>query len=76
MVGGTVEEFSRLDILVNNAADAHKEVEIADMDLDFWQKITDLNVTGTMLSAQAALKAILPCQSGGLLPAPSQDGED
>ena len=64
MVADTVEEFGKLDILINNAAYAHKEVEVSDMDLDFWRETMEVNVTGTMLCAREALKAMIPRRSG------------
>ena len=64
MVAETLEEFGKLDILINNAAYAHREVEVSDMDLDFWQQTTKVNVTGTMLCAREALKAMIPSRSG------------
>jgi NAD(P)-dependent dehydrogenase (short-subunit alcohol dehydrogenase family) len=64
MVADTVKEFGKLDILINNAAYAHDNVEVADMDLDFWQETMNVNVTGTMLCAREALKVMIPRQSG------------
>jgi NAD(P)-dependent dehydrogenase (short-subunit alcohol dehydrogenase family) len=64
MVAETVEEFGKLDILINNAAYTHKKVKVSDMDLDFWQQTMEVNVTGTMLCAREALKVMIPRQSG------------
>jgi len=67
MVAETIEEFGQLDILVNNAAYDHKEVEVSDIDLDFWQDTMDVNVTGTMLCTREALKFMIPRRGGVII---------
>lgn len=64
MVAEAIEGFGQLDILINNAAYTHKEIAVADMDLDFWQDTMEVNVTGTMLCAREALKVMIPRQRG------------
>ena len=65
MVAETVQEFGKLDILVNNAAAySYNNADVPDMNLDVWQNTLEVNVTGTMLCAREAMKAVIPRQSG------------
>ncbi|MGE8612870.1 MAG: glucose 1-dehydrogenase [Achromobacter veterisilvae] len=48
--------FGRLDILVNNAGIEHPS-PIADMTLDDWRRVIDVNLTGHFLCARAAARA-------------------
>lgn len=65
MVAETVQEFDKLDILINNAAAySYSNADVPDMDLDVWYDTLDVNVTGTMLCAREAMKVMIPRQSG------------
>lgn len=48
-------EFSRLDILINNAGIAHKILSIDDMPFPVWKDVLATNLDGTFLVTQAAL---------------------
>lgn len=62
MVGRTIRELGRVDILVNSAGIvAAKPAE--ELPANEWQRIIDINMTGTLLCCQAAGRAML--QSGG-----------
>jgi glucose 1-dehydrogenase len=50
-----VEAFGALDILVANSG-LQKDAPIADMTLDDWRKVIDVNLTGQFLCARAALR--------------------
>jgi NAD(P)-dependent dehydrogenase (short-subunit alcohol dehydrogenase family) len=65
MVAQTVEEFGKLDILINNAAAySYNNADVPDMDLSVWYNTMEVNVTGTMLCAREAMKVMIPRQSG------------
>ena len=51
----TIETFSRLDILINNAG-IQKDAAIDKMSLDDWQKVIDVNLTGYFLCSREAIK--------------------
>lgn len=50
-----VESFGALDILVANSG-LQKDAAIADMTLDDWRTVLDVNLTGQFLCARAALR--------------------
>jgi NAD(P)-dependent dehydrogenase (short-subunit alcohol dehydrogenase family) len=57
-VASTVEQFGRLDVLVNAAGIAASHT-ITSFPEDTWRRIVDVNLTGTFLVSQAALSALL-----------------
>jgi len=65
MVTECVDAFSRLDVLVANAAvtDAQPLLDITD---SRWQRVLDVNVTGTFLCVQEAARVMAP-QGGGAI---------
>ena len=67
MVDRTVEEFGRVDIIMNNAAFARgpDRVPILDLDPDIFQKVVDIKVTGTYLCTAAVLKVLVEQGEGG-----------
>jgi 3(or 17)beta-hydroxysteroid dehydrogenase len=57
VVAETVATFGRLDILVNNAGMVGGG-PIEDADLDAWDRVIAVNLTGTMLGCRAAIGAM------------------
>ena len=67
----TLDKFSRLDVLVNNAGFAWPRggpvnLALADTPLEVWLKVLDTNLTGTFLCSREALK-IMRAQGGGAI---------
>ena len=66
MVNQTVEEFGSVDILVNNAgiswAGSPESISVAD-----WQKVIDINITGTFLCSQAAGRVMIDQKKGKII---------
>lgn len=65
----TMERFSRLDVLVNNAGFAWPRggpvnLALADTPLEVWLKVLDTNLNGTFLCSREALR-IMGRQGGG-----------
>lgn len=67
MVDRTIEEFGRVDILINNAAFARgaDRVPILELDESIFQKVMDIKVTGTYLCTKAAIKHMIDQGEGG-----------
>jgi gluconate 5-dehydrogenase len=66
MVSGTVAKFGGLDILVNNAGIAMGGLP-EDTKLEDWDKILDVNLTGTFLCAREAAKVMIKAGRGKII---------
>jgi len=67
----TVDKFSRLDVVVNNAGFAWPRggpvnLALADTPLDVWRQVLDTNLTGTFLCSREAL-VMMRAQCGGAI---------
>jgi len=58
MFGRAVREYGTIDILVNNAG-LQRDSAFADMILEKWNKVLDVNLTGQFLCARAAIHEFL-----------------
>jgi NAD(P)-dependent dehydrogenase (short-subunit alcohol dehydrogenase family) len=66
VVEQTRERFGRIDILVNNSG-ASWGASAEEMPLEAWQKVINVNVTGTFLMSQAAGRVMLEQGSGKII---------
>lgn len=73
LVAKTVKEFGGVDILVNNSGGLIARKTIAEMSLEHWQAVMDLNLTSTFLMVKACLPHI---KSGAIVNLSSQAGRD
>lgn len=52
----TKEEFGRLDVLFNNAGTGAPAIPVEDLTYEQWKAVVDVNLTGTFLCAQQAIR--------------------
>ena len=69
----TVEEFGGIHVLVNNAGGLVKREKIAEMSLEHWQNVMDVNLNSTFMMTNAALKHMT---DGAIVNLASQAGRD
>ncbi|MFQ5898219.1 MAG: 3-oxoacyl-ACP reductase family protein [Candidatus Methylomirabilia bacterium] len=60
------EEYGRLDILVNNAGIIRDRLLLS-MELEDWQSVQDVNVTGAFLCTRRALEVMLRQRAGKII---------
>ena len=67
MVERALEQFGRIDILVNNAAYRYgpDRVPLIELDPDTFQKVIDVKVRGTYLCSKAVAKVLIEQGQGG-----------
>ncbi|MFD6454230.1 SDR family NAD(P)-dependent oxidoreductase, partial [Nocardia sp. NPDC060220] len=73
IVAAAVEEFGGLHVLVNNAGIVNGNL-LVDFALDEWQRIIDINLTGTFLGMQAAVPAMKEAGGGSIVNISSVEG--
>src|SRR6185369_212783 len=56
-VATAIDEFGKLNVLVNNAGTVALG-QIGQFDMAKWQKVIDVNLTGTFLGMQASVEAM------------------
>jgi NAD(P)-dependent dehydrogenase (short-subunit alcohol dehydrogenase family) len=67
MVARTLKEYGRIDILVNNAGIPGPTANIANMQLDKWNEVLSINLTGPMLCSREVLANMIGRKSGSII---------
>lgn len=66
LIKTTLDKFSRIDVLVNNAG-ITRDTLLLRMKLEDWQAVIDLNLTGVFLCTKAVSKLMLKQKSGRII---------
>jgi 3alpha(or 20beta)-hydroxysteroid dehydrogenase len=68
-----VDTFGHLDVMVNNAGIVNGNM-LAQFELAEWQRIIDVNLTGTFLGMQAAVEPMIAASGGSIINISSVEG--
>jgi len=67
LVEKTVKALGSLDILINNAGSLVARKMLSDMELEFWQKVMDINLTSMMFVTKAAVAHLAKNDSSSIV---------
>ena len=62
----TIDRLGRLDVLVNNAGTGHRS-SFEDTPLEAWNRVNDVNLTGTFLGIRAVLPVMKEQRGGSII---------
>ncbi len=74
LVSQTLDEYGRIDILVNNSGVSGPTANMFELNLNEWKEVLDTNLTGIMLCAKEVLKSMIPRRSGNIINIGSESG--
>jgi len=64
LIQRTVQEFGRLDVMVNNAG-IEQKMPFLDTPLEVWEKVISVNLTGVWIGCQEAARQMVSQDDGG-----------
>lgn len=73
LVDETIKKFGRVDILINNAGISYQSPP-ENYPLKEWQRVIDINLTGTFLCSQAAGRKMIEQKEGNIINVSSMAG--
>ena len=73
-IESVMEHFGRLDVLVNNAGIA-EPAPLADLTLESYRRVTEVNQTGVFLGMRAAVRPMTESGGGSIINISSIDGQ-
>lgn len=76
MISQLPEEFSQIDILINNAGNAHGLDSFENANLDDWDAMIDINVKGLLYVSKAVIPQMIKRQTGHVIHLGSTAGKE
>ncbi|GAB2871168.1 glucose 1-dehydrogenase [Actinoallomurus bryophytorum] len=74
LVGHAVDEYGRLDVMVNSAGGPGHWEGVADIDLEVFQSVLSAHLGGVVLGTKYAARAMVPRRSGTIINLASTSG--
>lgn len=74
MVAETIHEYGRIDILVNNSGIGGPTAKVVDMNLNEWNEVLAIDLTGSMICSREVLKHMIPRRSGIIINIAAEGG--
>jgi NAD(P)-dependent dehydrogenase (short-subunit alcohol dehydrogenase family) len=74
MVAKVLNEYAKIDILVNNSGIPGPTANIVDMNLNEWNEVLAVDLTGTMLCSREVLKTMILRKDGNIINIGSRAG--
>ncbi len=71
-----VDRLGGVDILVNNAGIVGSDTPVRDLDEADWNRVLDINLTGTFLCSRAAVRHMIPKKAGAIVSLASISGKE
>lgn len=74
MVAYTLNKYGQIDILINNSAIPGPTANLIDLDINDWNNVMAINLTGSMLCAREVLKPMIAAGKGTIINISSEGG--
>ncbi len=74
MVAHTLDQYGQVDVLVNNSGITGPTANVAEMDLNDWNEVMAVNLTGPMLCAREVLQPMMASRKGNIINISSEGG--
>lgn len=74
MVEETIKDYGQVDILVNNSGIGGPTVNVVDLNIDDWNRVMAVDLTGSLLCSKYVLKHMIPRKSGNIISMAAEGG--